>query len=95
MAPGLLATDSGVVNSRSQIRIIPLHAWAKLLAYLIPDPRSGRDLGLGHVILEPLPEDRVGESYGRIRRRKRLGGLLRAMHRAAPAISWNVCPKDY
>jgi transposase InsO family protein len=51
--------------------------------------------GLGHVILEPLPEDRVGESYGRIRRRKRLGGLLRAMHRAAPAISWNVCPKDY
>jgi transposase InsO family protein len=39
--------------------------------------------GLGHVILEPLPEDRVGESSGRIRRRKRLGGLLNFYYRKA------------
>jgi transposase InsO family protein len=39
--------------------------------------------GLGHVILEPLPEDRVGESRGRIRRRKRLGGLLSFYYREA------------
>ncbi len=39
--------------------------------------------GLGNVILEPLPEDRVGESRGRIRRRKRLGGLLNFYYRSA------------
>ena len=40
-------------------------------------------MGLGNVILEPLPEDRIGESGGRIRRRKRLGGLLNFCHRKA------------
>jgi transposase InsO family protein len=39
--------------------------------------------GLGHVILEPRPEDRVGENRGRIRRRKRLGGLLNFYYRKA------------
>jgi hypothetical protein len=67
MVPGLLATDSGAVDSRSQIRII----------------HERNQQGLGHVILELLPEDRVGETCARFRRRKRLGGLLNFCYRKA------------
>ncbi|MHC4932522.1 MAG: integrase core domain-containing protein [Planctomycetota bacterium] len=39
--------------------------------------------GLRNGVLEPLSEDRVGESQGRIQRRNRLGGLLNFYYRRA------------
>jgi hypothetical protein len=39
--------------------------------------------GKGNIILFPAPADRIGETSGTIRRRERLGGLLKFYYREA------------